>query len=151
MNHSIVRRCSVSQSSSIASNDSMKPLTSVADNWKIRNCTNSTKKTCFLFQKLIILKSQATPGKLSGDPCWGRDPQVGNRWSRGSFRSQQPQSILRRQNWGNKSRPSYIRALQEHCTQNSRKFPGFMYRREGFWLQRMSIPSHNSRIHVPGW
>ena len=34
------------------------------------------QKNAFLFKKLISRKSQATPGQLSGDPCWGRDPQV---------------------------------------------------------------------------
>ncbi|CAK8674034.1 unnamed protein product [Clavelina lepadiformis] len=27
-------------------------------------------------------RPQVTPGKMSGDPSWGRDPQVGNRCSR---------------------------------------------------------------------
>ena len=37
------------------------------------------QKNAFLFKMFIFGKSQTTPGQLSGDPCWGRDPQVGNR------------------------------------------------------------------------
>ena len=35
------------------------------------------KIDCFKFEDL------ATPGKMLGDPIWGRDPRVGNHWVRG--------------------------------------------------------------------
>ena len=45
--------------------------------------------------------AQATPGKTSGDPYRGRDPQVGNRCQRAPLNAKTPQKhiIIFKQNY----------------------------------------------------